>query len=108
MPWRRFNGWEPTATTSVVDGRTVTTSEPEWDDTDRAWAEALVAYDAQKCDGCGHPLTHTTDPDADGAYVASLPVRCHSCTALHQMQDRYRDADQPAALRFSTVRGDDE
>lgn len=67
-------------------------TEPEWDETNRAWALALAEVEADSCHGCGQPLSQTTDPDAEGAYEVPAPTRCHACTTLHIHQDKYAEA----------------
>ncbi len=102
--WRRFTGWEPAQTTTFrhdAAGRlveTVTTTEAEWDDEQRAAVYALLAYEDSLCPGCKRSWAEATDPDNDGRYVPGRPIRCHSCTARSQMQGLYAGADHPDAL----------
>lgn len=70
-------------------------------------AVALTLYEDGLCNGCGHPLSETTDPDADHHYVAPLPTRCHACTVIAMRTPDYEKAAQPDALRFRAVRVDD-
>jgi len=65
---------------------------------------ALGLFRQMTCDGCGGHLPDTTAPDADGAYVAELPIRCHRCTAIAQRAEEYRDAPHAHVLRFPTRR----
>jgi hypothetical protein len=97
---RRWSGWEPVRTvTTMPDGTQQITTEPEWDDDDRAWVEALLDLEAQRCPGCGGHLPETTDPANDGAYVTGPPHRCHRCTALHARQAQYdRDPNRAAQV----------
>lgn len=95
---RRWSGWEPRRVAVVdEDGRTVTTTESEWDDDSRAWVLALLEVEAQRCPGCNGHLPDTTDPAHEGRYLTGPPLRCHRCTALHQRQDNYRDDPNRAA-----------
>jgi hypothetical protein len=104
VSWRRFNGWEPRSETvhSYDEAgrliRTVTTVEPEWDDDNRAWAQALLAYEADLCPGCRQPMSETTSADHEGRYVSRPAIRCHRCTASSQASELYREAPQPNAL----------
>lgn len=72
--------------------RAVTEREPEWGDDDRGWAFALLEDDADRCQGCGQPLSESTRPDAEGAYRADLPTRCHACTPFLRQQEEYKDS----------------
>lgn len=56
------------------------------------------------CDGCGQPLHESMDPETEGQWVAPLPMRCHSCTAIaHRVKD-YSETDASQALRFRAER----
>lgn len=66
-------------------------------------ALALQQYEDGLCGGCGQPLVESTDPDNEGRYVASLPHRCHACTALGHRMDEYQNSSQPKALRFGVT-----
>lgn len=102
---RRWSGWEPRRVTSTDEhGRTVTTTEPEWGDDERAWVLALLELEAQRCPGCGGHLPDTTSADHEGRYAAGPPLRCHRCSALHQRQDDYRDDPNRAAQVVWPVR----
>lgn len=110
MSRRRFLGWEPvqvTSTETAPDGTTVTVTrtEPEWDDDERGWAEALLQVEAETCQGCGAPLTdalQSLDPDA--LWIVEEPDRCLGCTALEIHRKQYEDHPQPSALRFPLPR----
>jgi hypothetical protein len=92
---KRFSGWEPAETTTVVDrddagrpARWVTTRESEWDVQQQAEMLALALYRAGLCHRCGGELAETTSADNDrdnphgvGVYKATRKVRCHKCTA---------------------------
>lgn len=67
---------------------------------------AFLLVQQLTCSGCGGHLPDTTAPDADGAYVAELPVRCHRCTAIGVQADAYHipTVPQPQALRYPTRR----
>ena len=49
-----------------------------------------MGFEAQSCHGCGGYLPDTTHEDADGAYVADEPYRCHRCTALNRKKAEWR------------------
>lgn len=42
---------------------------------------ALAAYRASVHEQCGSYLPDSTSPAAEGRFRATLPVRCHVCTA---------------------------
>lgn len=85
-------------------GRLVSSvNEPEWDDEQQGWMIALGLYRTQM-HSCGHLLGETTDPEAEGKYMAELPARCHACDALELKQDEYRDVSRPGALVWRVVR----
>ena len=62
-------------------GRVVTPGEPLWIDEDRAYALALLSYEADQCSGCGGRRSQTTDPAMDGHFKAT-PIRCFGCEAV--------------------------
>jgi hypothetical protein len=98
---KRFDGWEPEQTTvyEYDDAgrlvRAVTTSEPAWDEQSQAEMLALAEYRAMVHDACGGYLPDTTAADADEAYRAEKPVRCHLCTARAQAHAAYMEAPSP-------------
>ena len=79
--------------------RTVVTREVEWDDDERANMQALVLFEADRCDGCGGSLTETTALKADEAGFDVHAIRCHACTAIAVRADN-TEARQPRALRY--------
>lgn len=83
--------------------RAVTSSEPEWDETQRSWMLALAKWRDQRCNRCGGDLEETTDEENDGTpghsdYRPLPPLRCHRCTALSVSEDKYRATTHPHAL----------
>ncbi len=68
----------------------VTTTEVEWDDTQRNWMLALAAWRASRCPGCGGDLAETTNPDNQNRYLTEA-LRCHRCTALHMSAAEWAD-----------------
>jgi hypothetical protein len=110
---KRFDGWEPLEESiPEYDGdqlvRTVTRREPEWDEEERAWILALLTYRSQIHEACGHYLPDSAAPEAEGEYVAQLPIRCHACTARAQMYSRVEAAGNQhiTALLFPVKRKD--
>lgn len=93
----RLHGREPRqVTTHTYDEagrlvRSVTVREPEWTEQDLAGAIALLKVEADTCPGCGEPLSEATHPDAEGGYQADLPTRCHACTELNRVREKYQD-----------------
>lgn len=68
---------------------------------------ALLDYEDQVCPGCGGWLPETTDPEAEGQYVADPPSRCHRCHAIQGRQEEYRSDEtvsRPGALPIWPVR----
>lgn len=105
VSWRRFTGWEPTRTTrfEYEDGRlarAVTTTEPEWDDEQRAAVYALLAFEASLCPGCKQPWDEVTAPEAEDRFLPGEVVRCHYCTARGQASSQTGDAVIPDALFY--------
>lgn len=56
---------------------------------------ALALYRAD-LHSCGHPLSETTAPDAEGRYKVGPPYRCHACTALELAQKAHGEAVKKA------------
>ena len=57
---------------------------------DRMAMVALEQIDRDTCNGCGHPLSETTDPEAMTDYMARSVV-CHACKALAKARVRSGD-----------------
>ena len=45
------------------------------------WALAHDHVERDKCQGCGHPMSVTTDPANEGAHKGHA-VRCDACKAI--------------------------
>lgn len=110
---KRFDGWEPLEVAEhEYDGdrltRTLTRREAEWDEEERAWILAWLTYRSQVHQDCGHYLPDSAAPEAEGEYVAQLPIRCHACTARAQMYARVEAAGNPhiPALLFPVTKKD--
>ncbi len=71
-----------------------------WSKRDWALAQAAEQLDRSKCPSCHTPLWLAYDPKLERQWRASLPVRCHPCTAVARRQREYDEADAPEALRF--------
>jgi len=67
--------------------RSVTTTEPEWDDAERDWMLALAEYEATLCPRCGRPIEVCTNPANEMRFRVPLPTRCHATTAVLQTQE---------------------
>lgn len=80
----------------------MTIREPEWTEQDLAEAIALLKVEADTCNGCGEPLSETTDPEAEGGYDVDAPTRCHACTELARA--RAVERPHPEALYFEVRR----
>lgn len=61
---------------------------------------ALALWRATRCPSCGRNVDECTAAANEGRYSAGLPHRCHATTALLQAQERYAEAQQPAALMW--------
>ena len=55
--------------------------EPLWTAEDRMFALADDHIRQDRCSGCGHPKSETTDKAADDRYRGHT-VRCHACKAM--------------------------
>jgi DNA-directed RNA polymerase subunit N (RpoN/RPB10) len=71
-----------------------------WSDRDGLLAQALTVFEAERCTGCGHPLSESMDVANARAYVSPFPMRCHACTAIAERAEKYADTNAPSALRF--------
>lgn len=108
MSLRRLEGWTAKQVTTYEHDkegkliRSVTVTESEWDDRERAWMLALQHYELTLCRRCGTPLIESTDPNndpdnpqAERHYVADGPDECHCCKVLiradRQWSDRRKD-----------------
>jgi len=117
VSYKRLHGWEPRRVTVHYDadgaevGRSVTTTEVEWDVDQRQIAVGLTGVRADTCGGCGQPLSLSMDPASAGddesefMYEAKLPVRCHGCTAKAAAVKAHEDGGGSlAALHFGVER----
>lgn len=111
MSRRRFLGWEPErVTTYFYDDagrlvRSVTVTEPEWDDEERAWAYALTDVEAEMCPGgCGQPLAESTAVGADEDYDV-LFVQCHACATRARRQEDRSNPGELLRVVNTTERG---
>lgn len=106
---KRLNGWEPAEVTDHEYDeagrlvRSTTRREVEWDADERAWALALIEYEASKCPGCGGQWSETTSPDAEYGWHVPPPIRCHKCTALAAAQEG-DERHHPQALFWTAER----
>jgi hypothetical protein len=104
VSWRRFCGWEPTVTTTFEYDpagrllRSVTVTEPEWDDIGRAAVYALMRLEADLCPGCSQPLAVTAAKENEFRWREGASVRCHRCVAAEVVQKSYEGDPHPTAL----------
>jgi hypothetical protein len=82
----------------------VTITEPEWDETERAWGMTLTDVEADVCNGCGQPLSESLTLEAYEGYESGPPATCQGCKALHRRQREYEEDKDVRALRFSVNR----
>lgn len=84
--------------------RSVTTTEPEWDEDEQNWMLALAECRDLTCSGCGGWLPETTTVEAE-RWTVPPPTRCGKCTAIGIAQDRHaEDHQQLHATRWSAQR----
>lgn len=106
IPPRRFAGWAPKTRSRVVDGETVTTTEPEWDWVDRAIVRAWQQLNERLCPQCRRPLSlHRAETDTQREQGSSDPddaasrrynvgfLTCPATLALDRAQADLEDAD---------------
>lgn len=65
--------------------------EPVWTDEDRAWAIALLEYEADLCSGCGQPRSESMAAENEFHYRPTA-LRCHGCAAVARESERYAAA----------------
>ncbi len=69
-------------------GRAVAPGEALWTETDRVYALALLAYEADVCAGCGGSREETMQPESEGMYTGEA-YKCHGCAAVARASDRF-------------------
>ncbi len=99
----RFLGAETTTRHEYDVGHRLARSvtSPEWTPEDRDLVFALMAWEAQLCPGCQHPLAETLKPENEERYVAAPAMRCHRCTAVAINQEKNEGKPHPSALLLS-------
>src|SRR5437773_8731894 len=75
-------------------------TESEWTSDDREAALGLLAWEADLCPGCGHPLSETTKWENSDRYVPRPYIVCHRCVAIDIAAKAHKDADHPSAMLF--------
>ena len=88
---------------SVFLGRVVADGESLWLDEDRDWALALLAVEADRCDGCGQQRSESMSVEADSGYRAEK-ARCHSCKAIAEASERWADDRHGLFINISRVK----
>lgn len=73
---------------SVFLGRVVVPGEPLWLAEDRAWAVALLEYEADMCSGCGQPRSESMDAKHEEDYRPAA-LRCHACASIARASERF-------------------
>lgn len=69
-------------------GRIPRRSEPLWTDEDRAWAIALLEYEADLCSGCGQPRSESMAIENEFRYHPTA-LRCHGCAAVARESEEF-------------------
>jgi predicted component of type VI protein secretion system len=87
----------------VFLGRVVADGDPLWTDEDRDYALALLAVEADRCDGCGHQRSESTSIEADSGYRAEK-LRCHACRAIAEASERWADDSKGLLISLSRVK----
>jgi hypothetical protein len=77
--------------------RATTSRDPEWLETDRAEALALLLHERGRCPGCGLHLDESAADEADGAYTVD-EAWCHACIATRHVTKE--QAGQPGYLAW--------
>lgn len=57
----------------------------DWSDSDRGWALALLAEEADECSGCGQPRAESYSEESEGRYSARVQV-CQACLVAEFVQ----------------------
>jgi uncharacterized protein with PIN domain len=83
--------------------RSVTVTESEFDEHERAWFLALAAWRASRCPNCSGNLAETTDPENEERYKATS-IRCYQCTAQAVEAKRFYvpEVTAPGAILYAT------
>lgn len=82
------------------DGDTVTTTEPEWDDTERDMMLALALWEEQLCPVCGHPAEECQSAEAERRFRGAPPTRCYRTDAVLRYQEGQGTYLRPRALMW--------
>ena len=117
IPLRRLHGWEPaTTTTYQYDesgrvARTVTTSEPLWDQWDHYLMIALQEFRDMHCSQCGQLLSECMVPDSmtekELAYWSAKHYeagynRCGSCYRISYEQGVMRSMEKDKSEEYAS------
>lgn len=70
----------------MTDGKSVTRTEPEWDEVDQALVLAHLTNEDLRCPGCGGYLDQTMS--IDFGWRVEEPV-CHRCAAHQKHRDSH-------------------
>lgn len=106
-----MEGWEPAEHTKIIkrdaEGRPaemITTRDPEWSLEDRVMVDAVLAYEADLCPGCGQPLSESlhVQGNEEKKYRAGYSV-CMGCVARSRAQHKQHVADEPHLKRGAHV-----
>lgn len=88
----------------------MTETEPEWDADEQALRLAYLEDKADRCSGCGQPISESAHHDADPnnpdrkyMYQVSNPIVCHSCRAKDQAITRWRKQPHLKDLNINAV-----
>ena len=76
---------------SVFLGRVPIPGEPLWTAEDRAWAIALLEYEADLCSGCGQPRSESTDSKNEFRYSPTVLV-CHGCRKVATESEKWAES----------------
>lgn len=76
-----------------------------WAEDDRAWAIALLEYEADICSGCGQPRSESMDPANQFKYESEA-LRCHGCSAVARESENWTDPKHNKGLMIGvTLKG---
>jgi hypothetical protein len=89
---RRFEGWAPERRTEYEHdnaGQLVASTEfvePEWDAEQQAVMVAYTLWEAGRCPACGGDPAECQGADAEFAWKATGPIRCHRIAAIRKRE----------------------
>lgn len=87
----------------MLAGRVVRPGEPAWTQQDTDLAIAITEIEAERCDGCGHPVGESMDPDTEFGWKADA-LRCHACAARDRKARGMGESFDDSGIRWLVTR----